>query len=97
MSERSVYFRDQANKCRGHAKLMTDPETQDQLRKLTAEYIMRAVVIESEERGRHFPSLIGPQQPPRLSLKFLVWPPQGIERGARQASGRTQPVFQTGP
>ena len=51
MSERSDYLRDQADKCRLHARLMTDSETQEQLLGLAAEYIMRAVKIESEERG----------------------------------------------
>jgi hypothetical protein len=49
MSERSAYFRDQAEKCRGHAASMTDDEIRQQLRVLAAEYIMRAVMIESEE------------------------------------------------
>jgi hypothetical protein len=49
MSERSIYFRDQAEKCRSHAATMSDPETKEQLRVLAAEYIMRALMIESEE------------------------------------------------
>jgi hypothetical protein len=49
MSPRSVYLRDQAEKCRGHADTMTDTESREQLRVLAAEYIMRAVMIESEE------------------------------------------------
>jgi hypothetical protein len=51
MSERSVYLRDQADKCRRHAHDMTDSYTQDQLRVLAADYIMQAVEIENEERG----------------------------------------------
>jgi hypothetical protein len=51
MSERSAYFRDQAEKCRDHAGSMTDDETRQQLHVLAAEYIMRAVMIESEERS----------------------------------------------
>ena len=47
MSERSVYLRDQAAKCRWHADQLTDAETQEQLRKLTAEYIERAAKIEN--------------------------------------------------
>jgi hypothetical protein len=49
MSERSVYLRDQAEKCRADAARMTDDETRQQLHALAAEYIMRAVMIESEE------------------------------------------------
>jgi hypothetical protein len=51
MSPRSVYLRDQAEKCRAHAASMTDDETRQQLRVLAAEYTMRAVTIESEEAG----------------------------------------------
>ena len=49
MSERSTCFRDQAAKCRWHADQMTDAGTQEQLRTLATEYIMRAVALESEE------------------------------------------------
>jgi hypothetical protein len=42
MSERSAYWRDQAEKCRWHADRMTDVETMEQLRKLAIEYIERA-------------------------------------------------------
>jgi hypothetical protein len=41
--------RDQADKCRLHASHIADPETQVQLRKLAAEYIERAAVIEAAE------------------------------------------------
>ena len=51
MSERSEYLRDQAEKCRTHARDMTDHATQEQLLLLAAEYIMRAVQIESDERA----------------------------------------------
>jgi len=40
MSERSIYLRDQADKCRQHA---------EELRKLAAVYIARAEQIESKE------------------------------------------------
>jgi hypothetical protein len=50
MSERSIYLRDQADKCRRHAGHIGAGETQEQLLTLAAEYIMRAVAIESEER-----------------------------------------------
>jgi hypothetical protein len=49
MSERSVYLRDQAEKCRARAARMTDEETRQQLHVLAAEYIMRAVMVESDE------------------------------------------------
>jgi hypothetical protein len=46
MSERSIYLRDQAEKCRWHANNIGDLETQAELRKLAAEYIERAAEIE---------------------------------------------------
>lgn len=49
MSPRSIYLRDQADKCRRHAENIGDADTQEQLRILAAEYIMSAVAIESEE------------------------------------------------
>jgi hypothetical protein len=49
MSERSIYLRDQADKCRRHASDLSDAYTQTELRKLADEYIARAVVIESTE------------------------------------------------
>jgi hypothetical protein len=49
MSERSIYLRDQAAKCREHADTLRDARTQDELRKLAAAYIARAVQIESAE------------------------------------------------
>ena len=50
MSERSIYLRDQADKCRWHAKNIGDAETQEALRKLAAEYVERAFEIESKEK-----------------------------------------------
>jgi hypothetical protein len=49
MSERSIYLRDQADKCRWHAGLIGDMETQALLRKLAAEYIVQAADIENKE------------------------------------------------
>jgi hypothetical protein len=49
MSERSIYLRDQAAKCRAHANSMTDAETQTALRKLADKYVTQAVVIEASE------------------------------------------------
>jgi hypothetical protein len=37
MSERSVYLRDQANKCERHARAITDVQTKEALGKLAAE------------------------------------------------------------
>jgi hypothetical protein len=50
MSPRSIYLRDQAAKCEWHAKNIGDSETQVDLRKLAAEYIMQAVEIEGREK-----------------------------------------------
>jgi hypothetical protein len=49
MSERSIYLRDQADKCRRHANLIGDGHTQAELRKLAAEYVERADEIEASE------------------------------------------------
>jgi hypothetical protein len=49
MPERSIYLRDQAAKCRWHANFIGDPETQAELRKLAAEYIVQAAEIEDAE------------------------------------------------
>jgi hypothetical protein len=49
MSERSIYLRDQAAKCRRHANALSDNQTQVELRKLADEYIIRAEAIESKE------------------------------------------------
>ena len=50
MTERSIYLRDQADKLSWHARRIMDAETEAQLRKMAAEYIERAVEIESKER-----------------------------------------------
>jgi len=50
MSERSTSLRDQADKCQRHAAAMTDVQTQGELRKLAAEYVVRAAEIESKEK-----------------------------------------------
>ena len=67
MSERSIYLRDQAAKCRWHADQMTDAETQEQLRKLAAEYIERAAEIESKEAPLKAISDLSPE-PDRRSI-----------------------------
>ena len=63
MSERSIYLRNQADKCRQHANNLSDAQTQEELRKLAAEYIERATNIESMEirtAGKRIP-----RRPPR--------------------------------
>jgi hypothetical protein len=49
MSERSIYLRDQAAKCRWHASQIGNVETQIELRKLADEYVVRAEDIESND------------------------------------------------
>ena len=46
---RSIYLRNQADKCLRHARSLTDSETQAQLRKLVAEYFQQAVDLEQEQ------------------------------------------------
>jgi hypothetical protein len=48
MSERAIYHRDEAKKCRWHAERMTDPATRAELLKLAREYIERAALIETQ-------------------------------------------------
>ena len=50
MSERSIYLRDQADKCHWHASQMISPETIAELRKIAADYIVEAVQIERSEK-----------------------------------------------
>jgi hypothetical protein len=49
MSARSLYLRDQAYKCRWHADAISDVQTRKELRKLAAEFVVRADEIESKE------------------------------------------------
>jgi hypothetical protein len=51
MSERSVYLRDQAAKCRWHASQLGDVETQIELRELADEYVARAEDMESKDQA----------------------------------------------
>jgi hypothetical protein len=53
MSDRSVYLREQAAKCRWHAKNLADVETQAELRQLADEYVDKATEIEAKENGVH--------------------------------------------
>ena len=48
MSPRSIYFRDQADACWRLAILLTDAETQEQLRQMAVELIERAAEIEGK-------------------------------------------------
>jgi hypothetical protein len=52
MSPRSIYFRDQADACRTLAILLTDAETQEQLREMAVELIVSAAEIEGKEMMR---------------------------------------------
>ena len=65
MSDRSIYLRDQADKCLSHAREMSDPETQSQLRKLAIEYAARAAEIEGSEIAAE--TVVAPS-PPSLWL-----------------------------
>jgi hypothetical protein len=49
MSDRSVFLRSEAAKCRSHANALSDQQTQAELRSLADEYIVRAEKIEREE------------------------------------------------
>jgi hypothetical protein len=51
MSERSIYLRDEAAKCRRHAERMTDDEVRAKLQKLAAKYAVQAAEIESKEQA----------------------------------------------
>jgi hypothetical protein len=53
MSERSIYLRDQADKCRRHAKNISDAQTQVELLKLADEYVVQAAAIENTEVEAH--------------------------------------------
>jgi hypothetical protein len=55
MSERSIYLRDEAAKCRWHADRMTELETQAALRLRAARYVAQAAAIEMSELDRHEP------------------------------------------
>jgi len=67
MSERSMYLRDQADKCRWHAERICNAETQVELLKLADEYIAQAADIEIDERdaGPSPPTLWLPNQSPQ--------------------------------
>jgi hypothetical protein len=62
MSQRSVYLRDQAQKCTSHAEIMNDAQTKAELRGLASKYTAEAAEIESKEaRALHVPpTLWGP-------------------------------------
>ena len=50
MCERSIHLRKQAAKCEARACALSDVRTQDELRKLAAEYLLRAQALENLER-----------------------------------------------
>jgi hypothetical protein len=52
MSERSIYLRDQARKCRHHADALSDIQTQAELRKLASEYDIQAEALERTHAER---------------------------------------------
>ena len=64
MFPRSIYLRDQADKCRGHAGEIGNAEMQIELRKLAAEYVVRAEEIENQEKKR--------VRPPRLATLIMI-------------------------
>jgi hypothetical protein len=49
MTERSIYLRDQAEKCMCHAQAMGDAFTQALLRRLASQYIVDAAEIERKK------------------------------------------------
>ena len=51
MSELATYYRAEAAKCLWHADRVPDPDTKEQLRCLAAQFILRAVEMESEDRS----------------------------------------------
>jgi hypothetical protein len=48
MSQKAVWFREQAQKCLAHADKIWDRETEEALRKLAAEYVERATAMEED-------------------------------------------------
>jgi hypothetical protein len=51
MSERSIYLRDQAQKCMFHATAIDDACMQGELRLLASRYAVEATEIEAKEKG----------------------------------------------
>jgi hypothetical protein len=51
MSELADHYRTEAAKCLWHADRLPDPDAKEQLRSLAAQFILRAVEMESEERN----------------------------------------------
>jgi hypothetical protein len=49
MSENAINLQSQAAKCRVLASGITDVQTQDELRRLAAEYIVRAAALEGKK------------------------------------------------
>jgi hypothetical protein len=61
----TLYLRDQANKCRWHAKHIGDAETQVELIRLGKEYAEEAAAIETKEKEPPPPTLWLPSQSPQ--------------------------------
>src|ERR1700733_10406595 len=67
MTERSVYLRDQADKCQWHADHVTNAEIKEQLRKLAVEYIERAAMVESDGPSITTTKAVPPETVPVVS------------------------------
>jgi hypothetical protein len=78
MSDRSIYLRDQADKCLSYASQMSDPETQSQLRKLAIEYAARAAEIEGSEIAAE--TVVAPSPP-------SLWLPASQAQGIKHQAG----------
>jgi hypothetical protein len=78
MSDRSIYLRDQAAKCRWHANNIGDTQTQVALRKLAAVYVAEAEDIEAKAGGKGDKLVPTPnRQIQRLILSEQTRPPRG--------------------
>jgi hypothetical protein len=66
MTERSIYLRDQAEKCMRQAQAMGDAFTQAVLRRLASQYVVDAAEIERKEADA------SPLLSPTLSLPSLT-------------------------
>jgi hypothetical protein len=73
MSKRSIYLRDEADKCRQHAIDVTDAYIQAELRRLAVEYIERAAELErakaATEPAAAEPPVAEPAPPSLWSVK----------------------------
>jgi hypothetical protein len=90
MSPRSIYLRDQADKCRRHAENIGDADTQEQLRILAAEYIMSAVAIESEEPNCEA-RIRPPQMPDASTQQIGALQPLGMRSKPAEGTDKRRP------